>query len=302
MLCSEPIRAEDHNRAAVRRPAPFIVGVARSGKTLLRLMLDAHPLLAIPPETNFIPRMVRACGSAATPSACFVQTLRSLHRWDDFHLNADELQRRVELTQPFELGEALRAFYSLYAARFGKPRWGDKTPAYAEHMLAIERLLPEARFIHVLRDGRDVALSLRDVWFGPASIEEAATQWCERIQAARRQATGVGAYLEIRYEDLVRDTESVLRRVCEFIELPWSEGMLEYHTTASERLAELVADVEVRSGLRTVRAEERRAKHAWTSRPPDASRIGLWRTEMNTEARQRFQHVAGDLLVELGYA
>ena len=145
----------------------------------------------------------------------------------DFHLNADELQRRVELTQPFELGEALRAFYSLYAARFGKPRWGDKTPAYAEHMLAIERLLPEARFIHVLRDGRDVALSLRDVWFGPASIEEAATQWCERIQAARRQATGVGAYLEIRYEDLVRDTESVLRRVCEFIELPWSESMLE---------------------------------------------------------------------------
>ena len=78
--------------------------------------------------------------------------------------------------------------------------------------------------------------------------------------------------------------------------------MLEYHTMASGRMAELVADVDVRGGSRRVRAEERRAKHAWTSRPPDPSRIGLWRTEMSAADRQRFESVAGDLLVELGYA
>lgn len=302
MLIAKPISAEQRQRTAAYSPAPFIVGAARSGTTLLRLMLDAHPGLAIPPETNFIPRLVRTCGTAPTESGCFAQTLRSLHRWDDFHLDVDALQRHVDLTRPFELGDGLRAFYSLYASRFGKPRWGDKTPAYAEHMLAIERLLPEARFIHVIRDGRDVALSLRDVWFSPASIEEAAGQWRERIQAARRQATSVGAYLEIRYEDLVCDSESVLRRVCEFIELPWSEGMLEYHMTASERLAELVSNVDVRGGTRTVPAEERRAKHAWTSRPPEPGRIGRWRTEMSDADRARFERIAGELLVELGYA
>jgi len=283
-------------------PTPFIVGVARSGTTLLRMMLDAHPQVAIPPETNFIPRLARACASAPMPSVCFVETLRSLHRWDDFHLDADELLRRVDLTQPFELGHALRAFYDLYASRFGKQRWGDKTPGYTEHLLTIGRLLPEAHFIHVIRDGRDVALSLRHVWFGPASIEAAADQWRERIQTARRQATSVAAYLEIHYEELVCDSEKVLRRVCEFIELPWSERMLDYHTTASERLAELVANVDVRGGARIVLAEERRAKHALTSRTPDASRIGIWRTEMTTDDRRRFERVAGDLLVELGYA
>jgi hypothetical protein len=73
------------------------------------------------------------------------------------------LAERVSGNEPFDLGESLRAFYGVYAERFGKPRWGDKTPNYVRRMSLIYGLLPEARFVHIIRDGRDLAPSTRDL-------------------------------------------------------------------------------------------------------------------------------------------
>ena len=84
------------------------------------------------------------------------------------------MAERVFGIESFDLGEALRAFYGVYAGRFGKWRWGDKTTNYVRQMSLIHDLLPETRFVHIIRDGRDVALSTRDLWFGPDSVEEAA--------------------------------------------------------------------------------------------------------------------------------
>ena len=126
-------------------PAPFIVGVGRSGTTLLRMMLDAHPQLAIPPETHFIPEAADACRTGGEQSRdAFVNTLLSSRFWTDFQLDPDEFRKGINALAPFDVGAGLRVFYRLYAGRFGKTRWGDKTPTYLTQMQLIAQLLPEA--------------------------------------------------------------------------------------------------------------------------------------------------------------
>ena len=282
-------------------PAPFVVGVARSGTTLLRLMLDAHPELAIPPETHFIPTLAQTCGTGDRDAgACALEALTSDPRWPDFGLERDALERRIEELRPATLGDALRAFYQLYAARFGKPRWGDKTPRYDARMSLIRQLLPEARFVHLIRDGRDVWLSLRGVSFGPDSVEAAATAWVSRIARARAQARALPFYLEARYEDLVLEPESTLQRICTFLDLSWDPAMLGYHDRAATRLAELKDVVDPTTG-RVSKGANRQRIHALTSAPPQADRVGRWRTELDGAERQRYETIAGSLLQELGY-
>ena len=282
-------------------PSPFIVGVPRSGTTLLRLMLDAHPDLAIPPETNFIHLAAEACEGASDPRQAFLETVTARGRWRDLHIEEASLARSVAVIEPFDLGEALRALYRLYAEKFGKPRWGDKTPHYVRRMRLIRGLLPEAHFIHIIRDGRDVALSVKDLWFGANSVEEAARRWRGSIEKARRHARELPHYLEIRYEDLVSDTEPTLRKICDFIDLPWNRSILDYHTTADERLGEMERDSTAPSGEVLRRGEERIAIHSLASQPPQRDRIGRWRREMTAADRQRFEGVAGETLRELGY-
>src|SRR5881394_462023 len=147
-------------------PASFVVGVARSGTTLLRLMLDAHPDLAIPHETHFLPAVLALAGDADRDE--LFRRVTEFETWPDLGLDAHDYRRAIEGVEPFDLATGVRVFYRLYAARFGKVRWGDKTPPYLGHLAAIERLLPEARFVHLIRDGRDVAVSLEPLWFAPS--------------------------------------------------------------------------------------------------------------------------------------
>ncbi|MEY2487323.1 MAG: hypothetical protein QOH39_2971 [Verrucomicrobiota bacterium] len=281
--------------------APFIVGVARSGTTLLRIMLDAHPQLAIPPETHFIPEAAAAArGSAENSRKEFIDCVLGSRFWDDFQLDAETLRRQVQLLDPFHVGAALRVFYQLYAERFGKRRWGDKTPTYLTQMRLIAELLPEACFIHVIRDGRDVLLSVKGLWFGPASVSESAGTWVNRIQSARAEAVDLPNYMEIRYEDLVLDSEKMLRAICAFLDLPWEPRILDYHRGAEERLAEIARDVQ-KGGKLVATAKQRTSIHALTSKQPDATRIGRWKEEMSAADRKEFERIAQPLLAELGY-
>ncbi len=282
-------------------PAPFVVGASRSGTTLLRLMLDAHPELAVPPETHFVQTVGQRCREATNQLDCFMKTVTSSNRWPDFHLDADILEARLKQRRASNLSQAVRGFYELYAEGQGKQRWGDKSPGYIMHMRTVQDLLPEARFIHLIRDGRDVTLSVKELWFGPNSVRDAAEWWVSRVTAARDQLTGLRHYLEIRYEDLVQSPEPTLRRICEFIDIPWHPAMLDYHRSASERIAELDTDVYKQGGGRVVAAEERRSVHALTSRPPDPNRIGRWRQEMSEADRADFEAIAGPMLQSLGY-
>lgn len=277
------------------------MGLGRSGNTLLRLMLDAHPELAIPPETDFIPELAARCAEAGDPRAEFVDAVTGHWRFTDLGVDAGELARRAAALDPFDVGAGLRALYGQYAEKFGKPRFGDKTPYYLDHMQLIERLLPEARFVHVIRDGRDVAVSIRPLWFGPSSVRAAARWWREGIERARAASASLRCYMELRYEDLVLETEAALRRVCDFVELPWDPAMLAYHERAPERIREVRREGRGSRGELIATVEQRHALHRLTALPPQADRIGRWRHELGRWERRRFESMAGDLLAELGY-
>jgi len=286
-------------------PIAIIVGAPRSGTTLLRFMLDANPGLAIPPETGFLALTEDRSRMATVTRDEFLQAITrfppACPNWEDFEIPEELFRAALAEIEPFSAAEGFRAFYRLYARRMGKPRWGDKTPLHSFYLEPIERLLPEAHFIHIVRDGRDVCLSWRQQWFRPSEdMRELSFQWMSHVLAARRQGARCSAYLEIRYEDLVQNTECSLRSICDFLALDFGPGMLQYHERVPERLREHHARRWV-DGSRTVTQDERWRQQRLTSFPPDETRVSAWRTTMSFEERREFREVAGATLVSLGY-
>ncbi len=285
-------------------PMPVIVGAPRSGTTLLRFMLDAHSDLAIPPETAFLrlgPELVERNVTVGELFRAIVGFPATAPAWGDFGIAEDAFREALAQLVPFTVADGFRTFYRLYASRHHKSRWGDKTPLYCKAVGMIRQVLPEARFIHIIRDGRDAALSLRKMWFSPGhDIETLAAYWRDCVGAARGAGLGRADYLEVRYEALVEGPEAVLQEICRFVALDYERAMLDYHRRTPARLAEhgtrLRAD-----GTPLVTGERRLDQVRLTTSPPDPSRVSAWKREMPVEEQRRFSLVAGDLLEELGY-
>jgi hypothetical protein len=286
---------------ARRTPVVFVVGMNRSGTTLLRMMLDAHPQLTIPPETHFVPDLIKAAREPdATPEDALA-AMKSAREWGDFGFSDEEMLARLRAQPNVKPGPAVRTFYEAYMEQQGKQRWGEKTPTYVQKMKLIQRALPEARFVHVIRDGRDVALSVLDRTVRDLTAADVARRWRKKITKAREDSPQLEHYIEIRYEDLILDTEPVLRSVCEFIELPWDDSLLSYHERSADRLREMARALPAEGRAKELSVERRMKTHEMTTKPPSADRVARWRTQMSSEQRQEFEAVAGDLLDQLGY-
>ena len=284
---------------------PIIIGAPRSGTTLLRFMLDAHPDLAIPPETGFLTIGEKLRGNGDRLRKRFFEAVTNYPRaspcWPDFEIPKETFWMVLSQINPFSVSEGFRSFYKLYANRHGKARWGDKTPIYCHHIEPIRRVLPEARFIHIIRDGRDVALSLRQMWFSPGpEIETQAKYWADCVRAARSTGRGHPDYLEVRYEELVRDTQATLRNICAHIDLSFEEPMLSYYKGVPQRLSEHKGRLN-RDGSWSVTQEQRLAQQKLTTEPPQLQRLFVWKQMMSSNEVLKFEAVAGDLLEELGY-
>ncbi|MGH9244210.1 MAG: sulfotransferase family protein [Acidimicrobiales bacterium] len=276
-------------------PFPFIVGVGRSGTTLLRSMLDAHSKLAVVHESRFIAWMARHRTRYETDdgfdSARFVADLfdpgapvpSRVHSWA---LPRDVVRAAVMNGRPDDLAAAIRLVFRAYADANGKPRYGDKTPGYVRFLSAVGELLPEARFVHLVRDGRDVALSMMDLDFGSTNVAHAAWLWARGVGAAHAVGRLLGAsrYLVVRYDHLIDATESELKQICEFVDLPFEAGMLEYHEHP-ERVAQ---------GLGA-------QGHHVNVRRPVTQGLRDWRTQMPPGDVAVFETVAGPVLAEFGY-
>ena len=276
-----------------REPAVFVVGMNRSGTTLLRMMLDAHPQLTIPPETHFVPDLIKATRTDGATAEDALEAMKSAREWGDFGFSDEQMLERLRALPKIKPGPAVRTFYEAYMEQQGKPRWGEKTPTYVQKMKLIQRALPEARFVHVIRDGRDVALSVLDRTVRDLTAADVARRWKRKITKAREDSPQLEHYIEVRYEDLILDTEPVLRRVCEFIELPWDDAMLDYHERSGERLQEMARALPGDGRAQELSVERRMATHAMTTKPPSADRVARWRTEMSAEQRTEFESVAG---------
>jgi hypothetical protein len=267
----------------------FLVGIGRSGTTLLRLMLHHHPRIAIPYESHFIVKYHDALaqyGNLAEPDqrGRLVDDLLAepmLAMWDH---EFDRNRVLAEVSEP-TLAGVLDALYGEYAAAHGKQRWGDKSD-YLERLDVIHELFPCAQFVHIIRDGRDVARSVLKLPWGPDDIIRAAEWWNDHVWVARRMGAilGPSRYLEVRYEALVADPERELRRVCEFLGEDYAPEMLQYHETSASAIP-----------------EERRGQHQRVDRAPDPSRASSWRREMHPYDQALFNKFGGRMLNELGY-
>ena len=202
-------------------PPLLVLGVRRSGTTLLRVMLDRHSELAVPDESYFVPQLADRHLRHVDPDD-FVDDLRRIDTLAEWDVPLDKV--RARLTERMPIGAAIATVYAVYADERGKPRWGDKTPMYMQNLRLLERLFPDALFVHLIRDGRDAALSflsmpkglMTETWMQPRNVAGFACQWRTEVKAAQRLGRRVGAerYLEVRYEELVGDVESELRRIC----------------------------------------------------------------------------------------
>jgi hypothetical protein len=257
---------------------------------MLRAMLDSHPRLAVPPESYFVvpalaraDRYERADGIDADALLDAIAADASFAEWQ---IPAAKVRARWRETEPADVAAAILDLYALYAAEHGKARAGDKTPAHVLQIDLLAGAFPEARFLHIVRDGRDVAPSLTGMHFGPDHFGAAALFWRERVARGRAAGRRIGAdrYREIRYEDLVADPEAVLRDVCTFFALPFDPVMLDYHTRADELL----------DGLRFTH-------HVQGIRRPPAPAARDWRSALSDHEVQLFEALAGDMLDEFGY-
>lgn len=281
-------------------PGIFVVGASRSGTTLLRLMLDAHPSLAIPPETHFL-RDLLLCRDRETLSAdTMCDMIIQTPRWLDYGLDRDALLGTLRSCDQFSVGVGMRAFYRLYAEAKSKPNWGDKTPEHGLILPHIAAVFPDAKFIHLVRDGRDAFLSLKSTWFGQgAEITQHAQSWSRYVQRIDQFGHDCKNFLRIRYEDLVQDPPAILGMLCTFLGLGYTNELLGYHLHAKDRLGEL-SKFRTSSG-RQVSAQERIAAHRLTSSPPDPSRTFRWRREMSKSDACKYVAIASSQLLRLGY-
>jgi hypothetical protein len=268
----------------------FVLGAARSGTTMLRLMLNRHSRLAIPFESQFL-RQIFAEFPLCRPlnrreaerMADLVVYEKNFRSW---HLDAAEVRRELVRRVPASLAELVDMLFRMEIAPSGKPRWGDKTPHYYLCWRQLMGLFPGSRLVHIIRDGRDVNLSLERVgWHGPTASDRA-RYWRDRVEMARDAARELGPErnLIIRYEDLVLSTRVTLQAICDFLGETFEPGMLDFFTDADQHICDIDGDV-----------------HEKLHRPPQPEDVERWRREMPVARQREFEAIAGSGLRAMSY-
>lgn len=271
----------------------FIIGSERSGTTLLMVMLGQHPRLAVPEVSWYYPRFrkyLHTYGDLSKPANFRVLAEEMIFglKTPFFGLSpnprtiVDEILSRAQ-SQTF--GGLFDAILSWYAASKNKPRWGEKTPHNLFFAREILQDFPKAQFVHLTRDGRDVAAEQIDSAFGPTNVYAAAKIWKRTIRVAEELRAVVPSpqWLDISYESLVSRPEDSLRKVSEFLDEEYSPALLDFH----------------KGEIAQRRAQTK--DHRPLGDPVNPSHIGKYKRLLSLRDQQIFADVAGGELRESGY-
>jgi hypothetical protein len=279
------------------KPLLFIVGCARSGTTLLQRVVEAHPQIAMLPEINWITdhfRDKKWLGPGGRVTAAQVARLSEHYRFRECEFRREEFEDLLRPEGSVPYGTFLERLFALHARKTGKPLVGNKTPEYVRRLRTLHRLWPGAKFVHLIRDGRDVCLSVRkwnhasrsagrySTW-ADDPVATTALWWARKVRLGREggQRLGEGHYHEMRYEALVDRAAEECTRLCAFLGVPYDERVLRFH----EGRTRMVPGLD--------------AKESWLPITPG---LRDWRSQMPAADVERFEAVAGDLLNQLGYA
>ncbi len=253
-------------------PAPgkgpiFIMGAMGSGTTLLRLVLDSHPNIAIPQETGFM----RAYNA---------------HQFIPFKWSGRNWAKRLGWSRE-ELDEQLRIFYDTlfmrYVEQHGKQRWGEKTPLHVWHVDKMAKLFPDAVFVGIFRHpGGSVASNMTRWKFAFARAASHYDRYNREI--VRQAAHHPRRFALLRYEELLLQPEPVMRELLGWLGEPWSDDVLSHHTVQSGRGGKEMVEGRVRVGD-----------------PIDVSRLDKWTRTMTPKHQQRLATRLGRLGEVLGY-
>jgi hypothetical protein len=257
-------------------------------------MVDAHPQIAITRETHWIPKpFERRQGvmpdGLVTPE--LVSQLLSHEKFIRMRIGQDELEGLVAGEEPVSYSTFVTGVFDLYGKGQGKRLVGDKTPAYVRSIPTLHALWPKARFVHLIRDGRDVCMSATNwsrayklarrysTWTeDPISTAAVWWEWLVRLGREDGGSLTPKLYHEVRYEALVSRPAKTCETLCEFLGIPYDDAMLKFH----ERLPD----------------PRFYTKQKWH---PIVTGLRDWRTQMPAQDLERFEAAAGELLEELGY-
>ncbi len=277
-------------------PVVFIVGCQRSGTTLLHRLMNANPHLAVVHESRWVPGLFEQ-RIGLTPEGDVTRDLISLlldnPRFVTMDLERADLEGLLANGKPVSYSNFMTGVYDLYGKKHGKNLVGDKTPSYVRSIPTLHHLWPEAKFVHIIRDGRDVCLSATN-WksggelrrrFVPLHDEPVTTTavWWDWLVRSGREAGETlppDLYREVRYESLVSNPAEECEALCEFLGIPYDDAMVRFHE-GKER---------PKPG--------RSAKNAWLRVTPG---LRDWTTDMAAGDIERFESAAGELIDELGY-
>jgi Sulfotransferase family len=280
-------------------PFVFIVGCPRSGTTLLGRMVDAHPDIAVVNEGRFAPdwferRRGLTAEGHVTPE--LIDRLLDHPPFKSVSVTREQLTRLLDHDGRVHYADFVAGVFDLHGRAHGKRLVGDKTPHYVRSLRTLHALWPAARIVHLIRDGRDVSQSVL-AWrkvaerggsvarFSAFREDRVATvacwwEWLVRLGREDGAALGSAVYHEIRYETLVAEPAAECERLCDFLGVPYDDGMLAFHEGRERDDPALDA------------------KKAWRRVTPG---LRDWRSEMAAADVERFEAVAGGLLEELGY-
>lgn len=270
--------------SAIEKGLFFVVGAPRSGTTLVRAVLSAHPGMFVPPETKFFLWHEPPASPGAWPG--YLDRLFASEDWAIQGLDAEAARQRLDATDHGARSVFL-AILAMHAERTGKPRIGEKTTNHSRHVERLRALFPSAKFIFVCRDPRDVIASQMGMpWQRWSHLDRA--RKCAKImgEALRlERALPAGTFTIVRYEALTRDPEAEARRLCEFLGESYEGSMLTFHERADTGINEREPDWITR-----------------TMRPISASSVGRYSRRLAPRQVAGIERVFGPLLEKLGYA
>jgi hypothetical protein len=260
----------------------FIVGMNGSGTTMLADSLGKHPgLYVFPHEVRLLPYLIMkaqesgACATLAQRRAVAdelgsAKPIWHANRWQDLRVSDETLARAG-------IAETIDAVFTELAGRVGKARWGEKSPMNILHIELLARTFPQARFLHIIRDGRDAAQSFhRRYGFVP---QETIYRWRRVVAKGRESGARLGSarYFELTYEGLTSDPDRWMLRVCEFLGLPFDPVVL----SSSMRMVD----------PGRVNGEQRIIANS-----------GHWSTYFSPAQQRDLEAISGRYLRELGYS